>query len=56
MAGFELKGEIVFEFCMVLLGMYLALIRGSYSNRLRIKIKKNYKLRHDQKQSFMQSE
>ena len=56
MAGFELKGEIVFGFCMVLLGMYLALIRGSYSNRLRIKIKKNYKLRHDQKQSFMQSE
>ncbi len=53
MAGFELKGEIVFEFCTVLLGMYLALIRGSYSKRLRIKIKKNYKFGYDQKQSFM---
>ncbi len=40
--GFELKGEINLEFCIILLGMYLALIRGTFSERLCLKFKKSY--------------
>jgi len=41
--GFELKGECNFEFCTVLLGMYLALIRGTFSKKICLKIKKGYR-------------
>ncbi|EOS43387.1 hypothetical protein C810_03875 [Lachnospiraceae bacterium A2] len=43
--GFELKGEINFEYCIMLLGMYFTIMKGFFTERVYIKVNRSKKLR-----------